>query len=678
MNRIDSILAMIIHQITLNKYQLKALRRILRKVQLLEKSITNIPEDKAEIKDKHKIIKKYILDIDRNLKSLEDISDDRFTQLRLAIEQIKSNPFISNTYDHEEKYTYLKQLKEQVKIIYSNTLFDDWKINKNEAKYIMQLTYGLKMFPEYDKNNYNEQVDKTEMDKSIDKTKVDGSSEKIKNYIESLSIEVKDEIHYSLIKYANLFFKVILGLMLLIATSWLLNSITSENLIIMFILLFSYLIYISFYAKCTLENYMLMSGSLFIGIGWKLFIATIFLSILFLLSLIMTFGDLLGSRYKIDNFFIYIIIYILYIIFLFIPSVIIAHDISNYKYKTWIVRIIDKDYPELGPQKPSIFSQIIRIFSLGYIEAKIIMDQEMSLSYNKTNTCVFSWDEIPGKDSMGLMEFLSSEFHIDWVKNAKFEKIDNSGTIKASTENNSLSLKLDDKKVILEIDDGRTSEFKAEKKEGKQNIYTYTNEEELKNFAGNLIKKVSSEYVFDRFIGYRFNETSSNSDLRRKYADLLLPFIPLHSFFLLLLIYLIYPELIAYNLDFRLFGILFGIALLVYLFSVEFPFYIGQDKWKSKEIGRLEYEKNKVENKINECESITKPEFESNIKLRDVYKSEIDEKMSIPMHPHRLIVSVWLFAWGISSAILTDIISHSVQSSTNTTIMNIVNSTLIK
>jgi hypothetical protein len=101
-------------------------------------------------------------------------------------------------------------------------------------------------------------------------------------------------------------------------------------------------------------------------------------------------------------------------------------------------------------------------------------------------TYVFSWDEIPGNDNIKLMEFLTREFRIDWVKNAKIEKIDNDKTIEVSAENKYLSLKLDDKntEVILEIDYHRTNkEFIAKMEESKLNIYEKTPAYFLKHFG---------------------------------------------------------------------------------------------------------------------------------------------------------------------------------------------------
>jgi len=42
----------------------------------------------------------------------------------------------------------------------------------------------------------------------------------------------------------------------------------------------------------------------------------------------------------------------------------------------------------------------------------------------KNERYIFNWDEIPGKDDDHLKEFLKKDFCIDWVENAKIEKID--------------------------------------------------------------------------------------------------------------------------------------------------------------------------------------------------------------------------------------------------------------
>ncbi len=91
----------------------------------------------------------------------------------------------------------------------------------------------------------------------------------------------------------------------------------------------------------------------------------------------------------------------------------------------------------------------------------------------KATLRIFSWDEVPGNDSIRLIEFLKQNYSIVWVKTAKIEKSDKGNAIKVSTEKNSLLLKLNDEKskVSLKIDNGRSDEFVAYRENGKLNIY---------------------------------------------------------------------------------------------------------------------------------------------------------------------------------------------------------------
>ncbi|PWB50027.1 MAG: hypothetical protein C3F06_13055 [Candidatus Methanoperedenaceae archaeon] len=90
---------------------------------------------------------------------------------------------------------------------------------------------------------------------------------------------------------------------------------------------------------------------------------------------------------------------------------------------------------------------------------------------------LFSWDKIPGKDDGKLIEFLTLNFGIDWVRTAKTDKIDDGKTIKITSGRNFLSLRLNDKKnnVNLEINDIRTDEFIVKVENGELNIYQTKN-----------------------------------------------------------------------------------------------------------------------------------------------------------------------------------------------------------
>lgn len=86
---------------------------------------------------------------------------------------------------------------------------------------------------------------------------------------------------------------------------------------------------------------------------------------------------------------------------------------------------------------------------------------------------LFNWNDIPGNDNDLLKKFLRHNYSIDWIENAKIEKIEDNNCIRASTEKRFLLLKLIDQKskVKLEIDDYRTDEFISKMENDNQNIY---------------------------------------------------------------------------------------------------------------------------------------------------------------------------------------------------------------
>ncbi len=86
---------------------------------------------------------------------------------------------------------------------------------------------------------------------------------------------------------------------------------------------------------------------------------------------------------------------------------------------------------------------------------------------------LFSWDEIPGNDSEGFVDFLKRNYSINWVKGAKIEKIDDGKTIKVSTDNNSLLLRLNDEKTkaFLNIGSDGFIEFIVRSEDGKLSVY---------------------------------------------------------------------------------------------------------------------------------------------------------------------------------------------------------------
>lgn len=66
-------------------------------------------------------------------------------------------------------------------------------------------------------------------------------------------------------------------------------------------------------------------------------------------------------------------------------------------------------------------------------------------------TYLFSWDDIPGNDNWKLIRFLKKTLSLDWVENAKIDKIDAGMTIKISFRNFFRSLGLNDKKTEVNL-----------------------------------------------------------------------------------------------------------------------------------------------------------------------------------------------------------------------------------
>ena len=98
---------------------------------------------------------------------------------------------------------------------------------------------------------------------------------------------------------------------------------------------------------------------------------------------------------------------------------------------------------------------------------------------------VFSWDEIPGRDSAGLLEFLEKYFNIEWAKTGKIEKVDSNSTIRISKNGNSLTFKINISKteVILEIDGVVANKLIAKQENGRTNIYAYFIEDQIEPVA---------------------------------------------------------------------------------------------------------------------------------------------------------------------------------------------------
>lgn len=108
---------------------------------------------------------------------------------------------------------------------------------------------------------------------------------------------------------------------------------------------------------------------------------------------------------------------------------------------------------------------------------------------------LFSWDDVPGKDSGKLIEYLEQKYGVDWVRTAKIEKIDNN-EIRIATEKNVLLLKLynADTRVTLTINKVRTDDFIVKVENSKLNIYKDVEQEKKDIRQGVKVKDISYPY----------------------------------------------------------------------------------------------------------------------------------------------------------------------------------------
>ena len=107
---------------------------------------------------------------------------------------------------------------------------------------------------------------------------------------------------------------------------------------------------------------------------------------------------------------------------------------------------------------------------------------------------LFSWDNIPGSDSAILSEFLVQSFGINWIKTAGVVatgKEDNDKTIVVKSNNNSVSIRLNDERTraTLEIDiSGKPYEFKFNAKAENGRLNIYLDNSENRNMLTTLLK----------------------------------------------------------------------------------------------------------------------------------------------------------------------------------------------
>lgn len=191
-----------------------------------------------------------------------------------------------------------------------------------------------------------------------------------------------------------------------------------------------------------------------------------------------TFGDMLLNEWIVETSY--------------IQDKILVPQISPYDflpfYQEYLKSLVEKQVdfekinefenpkPELIIGAVDVLSGNFSVFKNSMVSSDVIMASAAIPTFFRAvpvDSYLFSWDEIPGNDSVRLIDFLKKNYNIDWLKTAKIEKIDDNKTIRASVEGNYLSLSLNNEKnkVNLKIDGVRTDEFIAKKEDdGTLNI----------------------------------------------------------------------------------------------------------------------------------------------------------------------------------------------------------------
>ncbi len=112
------------------------------------------------------------------------------------------------------------------------------------------------------------------------------------------------------------------------------------------------------------------------------------------------------------------------------------------------------------------------------------LDDDAKCSY------LFSWENVAEDkmESCRVRMFLRDYFDINWVENAKIEKIEGDRAINIHAEKRSVKITLDEnkKKAKLEINDGIEYNFQVKKENGKLNVYSDFIDDPKKEFVWGL------------------------------------------------------------------------------------------------------------------------------------------------------------------------------------------------
>jgi hypothetical protein len=105
-------------------------------------------------------------------------------------------------------------------------------------------------------------------------------------------------------------------------------------------------------------------------------------------------------------------------------------------------------------------------------EIKITSFSSIYLHDNNEDFYLFSWENVPGNESHGLLDYLKNDLHIDRMQNAKITKDEENKTIRVFTDENSIELMLYNKTVLLKRDRGfEAYDLWVKEENGTHNVY---------------------------------------------------------------------------------------------------------------------------------------------------------------------------------------------------------------
>ncbi|MCX9010443.1 MAG: hypothetical protein OIN66_04890 [Candidatus Methanoperedens sp.] len=105
-------------------------------------------------------------------------------------------------------------------------------------------------------------------------------------------------------------------------------------------------------------------------------------------------------------------------------------------------------------------------------EISITSFSSIYLHDNNEDIYLFSWENVPGNASNGLLNYLKNDLHISWVENAQITKDEENNTIRVFTNENSIEIMLNNESVLLKKDRGyERYDLWVKEKNGTHDVY---------------------------------------------------------------------------------------------------------------------------------------------------------------------------------------------------------------